>query len=132
MIIAINTATDSTELWLYGENGDLVQTDTWESGRQLSSQLLIHIEALLHAQKSTWKELHAIAVFRGPGSFTGLRIGISVANAIAYAQSIPIVGGVGDNWLKEGLERLANHASDQQVVPYYGAPANITKPRGTS
>lgn len=132
MIIVINTSANDTGLWLYDGKGTLLQAEAWESGRQLSSQLLAHIEALLLAQKSTWKDLTGVVVFRGPGSFTGLRIGITVANAIAYAQSIPIVGERGDNWLKKGLERLAIQAGDQQVVPYYGASPNITKPRGTS
>jgi tRNA threonylcarbamoyladenosine biosynthesis protein TsaB len=67
-------------------------------------------------------------VFQGPGSFTGLRIGITVANAIAYAQSVPIVGTRGEHWMADGIKRLQSGQNDTRVMPYYGADPNITKP----
>ncbi len=130
MIIALNTATNTTTLALHDVKGKAAAQDVWESGRQLSSQLLNHIEVLLHAYQVTWSDLSGIIIYRGPGSFTGLRIGATVANAIAYAQAIPIVGEIGEAWVDNGLKRLAAGESDGQVVPHYGAPANITKPRG--
>ncbi|HUC20375.1 MAG TPA: tRNA (adenosine(37)-N6)-threonylcarbamoyltransferase complex dimerization subunit type 1 TsaB [Candidatus Polarisedimenticolaceae bacterium] len=132
MIIVLKTAGATATLALHEAGGKALAGDEWESGRQLSSQLLSHIEALLHAQKSTWDDLSGIVVFRGPGSFTSLRIGITVANAMAYAKAIPIVGEVDENWADKGIKRLAAKANDGQVMPHYGAPANITKPKGMS
>jgi tRNA threonylcarbamoyladenosine biosynthesis protein TsaB len=110
-------------------DGTVLLKDIWESDRLLSSQLLEHLSGLLSRQRLTWDALSGLVVFRGPGSFTGLRIGVTVANAIAYAQDIPIVGATGDDWVQAGLKRLAAGQTDTQVVPHYGAPPNITKPK---
>ena len=72
--------------------------------------------------------IKGLAVFTGPGSFTGLRIGITTMNTIAYALDIPIVGTTGDDWLADGLARLRAGENDRIVTPHYGKPPNITKP----
>jgi tRNA threonylcarbamoyladenosine biosynthesis protein TsaB len=94
----------------------------WQAGRELGRGLLGEIEQLLQA-----RSLQGLVVFTGPGSFTGLRIGIATMNAIAYAESIPIVGASGENWLSDGLKRLKNHQNDKIVTPNYGRQPNITK-----
>ena len=50
------------------------------------------IEKLLNKHKLKPKDISAIEVETGPGSFTGLRVGISVANALSFALGIPING----------------------------------------
>jgi hypothetical protein len=52
-----------------------------------------------------------------------------VANTIAYAESIPIVGESGNEWVAAGLARLAKKQNDRQVIPEYGSAPNITKPK---
>jgi len=128
MLIAIRTDTAMTEVVLVAPEGKVLGRDHWESGRQLSSQLLDHIQKLLLSQDHTWDALTGVILFRGPGSFTGLRIGAAVANAIAYAQVIPIVGTAGDDWLATGVKRLQQGENETQVVPDYGAPPHITRP----
>ncbi len=132
MIIALRTDTSETLLVLLEPDGSELGRDRWESGRRLSGELLPHIEQLLHQHSAGWTELRGVVVYRGPGSFTGLRIGCSVANAIAYGQNIPVVGPKGDSWIELGLQRLQKGNNDTQVVPYYGRPPNISKPRGTA
>ena len=132
MIMTLKTASPTTELQLLKPDGTIVLEDVWRSDRQLSSQLLEHLSGLLARQHLTWDALTGLIVFRGPGSFTGLRIGVTVANAIAYAQEVPIVGTIDDNWVKTGLQRLASGESDTQVTPHYGAPPNITKPKSSA
>jgi tRNA threonylcarbamoyladenosine biosynthesis protein TsaB len=127
--IALRTDTATAELVLLSPSGSELASERWEAGRQLSSQLLDHIQTLLLQQAPGWEALTGVIVFRGPGSFTGLRIGVAVANAIAYAQAIPIVGTDGDQWVAAGITRLQAGETDTQVVPNYGAPPNITKPR---
>lgn len=132
MIMTLKTASPTTELRLLKPDGNMLLDDAWKSDRQLSSQLLEHLSGLLGRQHLTWDALTGLVVFRGPGSFTGLRIGATVANAIAYAQEIPIVGTIGEDWVETGLQRLASGESDTQVVPHYGAPPNITKPKSSA
>ena len=128
MILCLRTDSPEAtiELW---DGEKRVAIKTWEAGRQLSAQLLPEIDRLLAGRKKTWNDLSGIIVFRGPGSFTGLRIGATVANAMAYSQEIPVVGSAGDDWIRDGLAALKNGQNNTQVVPEYGAPANITKPK---
>jgi tRNA threonylcarbamoyladenosine biosynthesis protein TsaB len=128
MHIALRTDTAMAELALLDAKGRQVTTERWEAGRQLSSQLLDHIQLMLLGQQLTWQQLTGVIVFQGPGSFTGLRIGITVANAIAYAQAIPVVGAQGEGWMADGVKRLKDGENDTRVIPHYGAAANVTKP----
>ncbi len=90
---------------------------------------MVHIEALLKKNQAEFGDLIGIIVFEGPGSFTSLRIGLTVANTIAYAQQIPIVGATGDDWIQIALSKLKIAKLGDYVMPVYGAEANITKPK---
>lgn len=57
-----------------------------------SQQVLILIEEILKKNKKTLKDLTAIEVNLGPGSFTGLRIGMAVANTLGFVLDIPVNG----------------------------------------
>jgi tRNA threonylcarbamoyladenosine biosynthesis protein TsaB len=109
--------------------GDEVIRSEWEAGRGLADGLLGFLRAQLAAQAGAWDDLSGLGVFRGPGSFTGLRIGLTVLNTIADAKGIPIVGAQGEGWETEALKRLADGQDDRLVLPLYGREANITKPR---
>ncbi|HYG83394.1 MAG TPA: tRNA (adenosine(37)-N6)-threonylcarbamoyltransferase complex dimerization subunit type 1 TsaB [Verrucomicrobiae bacterium] len=126
MILAIKTDTPTCEIQLVPENGQ-PHMYTWEAGRELAKGLLAFIEAKLTEAGTDWDSVSGIIVFKGPGSFTGLRIGITVANTIAYASDIPIVGTGGDTWATDGLKRLQNSENDKLVLPEYGAEPHITK-----
>ena len=60
------------------------------TGPDKSQQVLKLIKEILKKNKKTFKDLTAIKVEAGPGSFTGLRVGISVANALGWVLKIPI------------------------------------------
>ena len=57
-----------------------------------ASRLTVFIEELLTGAGIKIRDLEAVAVSKGPGSYTGLRIGVSTAKGIAYAASIPLIG----------------------------------------
>ena len=125
MILGIATTGSTTELWLMPNGGHI----EWESGRKLADELLGRINALCHDQKQTINDLSGIIILSGPGSFTSLRIGHTVANALADSLVIPIVGATGDDWLAEGMRRLPEAKPGQSVWPFYGAEANVTPPK---
>jgi len=66
------------------------RSQTWNLGRDLSSQLHVHLNKILQPQ--TWSDLQFIAVAKGPGSFTSIRIGVVTARTLAQQLQIPIYG----------------------------------------
>lgn len=129
MLLGINTAAETAFLYLYDETGKMIAEKSWGAGRELARGLLKQIDNFLSEQGRTVKNLTGLFVFKGPGSFTGLRIGLTVMNTIAFSENIPIVGVGGDNWCETALTRLASGENDQVVLPEYGAEARITKPK---
>ena len=128
LILTLRTDKPEAEVGVYEDQQELVY-DKWEAHRQLAETLHSRIEKNLQGIGKDWAAIGGIVVFQGPGSYTGLRIGISVANALAASLEIPIVGNGGDNWLDEGVKTLASGANDKHVLPEYGAPAFTTAPR---
>lgn len=127
MIILLDTSTPECRLALVKD--DARTEYVWQADRQLADGLLAFLEAKLGEQGESLALVEGIGVMKGPGSFTGLRIGLSVLNAIASDRQIPIVGEMGDAWQEIAIERLSRGENDQIVVAEYGQPANITKPR---
>ena len=129
MVLALRTDAPEVELRLLGSDGKPVGSEKWLAERRLAKELLSRLEDFLKNHASSWSDLQGLVVYRGPGSFTGLRIGITVMNTIAYAQNIPIVGVSGDDWAEQGAKLLATGSGKEIVLPEYGADAHITKPR---
>ena len=127
MILLLDTSTPICKLSLI--DGDEHYDDEWEAARTLAKGLLGYIEANLEKHNKTWQDIDAIGVFEGPGSFTGLRIGLTVMNTVADSESIPIVGGRGDSWQESVLAKLNDGENDKIVLPLYGSEAHITVPR---
>jgi len=127
MILLLDTSTPVCKVSFV--DGDWRFDDEWESGRTLAKGLLSYLQANMQKNGKTWTDISGIVAFQGPGSFTGLRIGLTVLNTIADSEAIPIVGATGDNWQADGLARLAAGENDGLVMPEYGAEAHITTPR---
>jgi tRNA threonylcarbamoyladenosine biosynthesis protein TsaB len=127
MILLVDTSTPICKLIFI--DGNSKQSDEWQSDRMLAKGLLGHLDKLLKAKSKTWSDITAIGVFAGPGSFTGIRIGLTVMNTIADAQNIPIVGARGDDWQNEVLAKINAGINEKIVLPFYGSEANITVPR---
>lgn len=125
IVLTLRTDKPDAELGLY-DDGQQLAYETWQAHRELAETLHAKIRDMLQAQRMELHTLEGIAVYQGPGSFTGLRIGISVANALAMGLGVPIVAAQGERWLASGLERIISGQSDYPVVPEYGADAHIT------
>ncbi|MFC1599542.1 tRNA (adenosine(37)-N6)-threonylcarbamoyltransferase complex dimerization subunit type 1 TsaB [Patescibacteria group bacterium] len=115
IILGLNTATNISQIALI-KNGEILAEDSWKSEQNEAETLLPNIKKLLEKAKIQWSDVDKIAVIKGPGPFTALRISIAVANTLAYGLNLPIWGiPVQDYWeyrtngpfvLQAGLNRI--------------------------
>jgi len=109
LILHIETATDICSVAL--SEGDR-QLSLIESGQERSHAKLLNTFIRQSAEQAgkALKDLHGVAVSKGPGSYTGLRIGVSTAKCLAYALDIPLLAsGTLDN-MASGAESNAELA----------------------
>ena len=123
MILAIRTDKPEAELALWDGETQIGQ-HTWHAHRQLAETLTMEIEALLAKHQYELSDITGVAVYQGPGSFTGLRIGISVANALASGLNVATYPLDEQTWGKP-----ITVPSQQIVLPEYGNEPHITAPR---
>lgn len=128
MILLWDSSAMTVQITLVDEDGKRSNSE-WEAGRTLARDMLAHLRDLLAEQSLTFTDITGIGVNRGPGSYTGLRIGMTVLNTLASSERIAIVGTTGNAWQDECLRRLAAGEDDQMVLPEYGGDAHITQPR---
>ncbi|MBC8075299.1 MAG: tRNA (adenosine(37)-N6)-threonylcarbamoyltransferase complex dimerization subunit type 1 TsaB [Chloroflexales bacterium] len=91
MLLAIDTSTKLIGLALYDEGGPLAEC-AWNSGNQQGAQLLPQLDLLMAHVGCGRESIAAVGVALGPGSWSGLRVGMSVAKGIALAGGLPIIG----------------------------------------
>jgi tRNA threonylcarbamoyladenosine biosynthesis protein TsaB len=91
MILCLETATNLCSVALC-DNAGVISMKESDSTKSHASMLTVFIDELLRAKGIKAGDLEAVAVSKGPGSYTGLRIGVSVAKGIAYGASIPLIG----------------------------------------
>lgn len=90
MLLALDTATTTASLALYDLTTDTLLAEwTWEARRRQTQDLLGAAQGLLAQASQTVDALTALAVTTGPGSFTGVRIGISTVKGIALGLATP-------------------------------------------
>ena len=128
LVLTLRTDKAESEIGLYEDKQKLVY-ETWQAHRQLAETIHSKIKSLLNQQRKEWTEIRGIVVYRGPGSFTGLRIGLSVANALAASLNIPICGHSGEDWLQAGVKTLQAGKGSKFVMPEYGSNVHVTTPR---
>ena len=127
LILTLRTDKPEAEIGLYDGQQQLAY-EVWAAHRQLAATIHVKIAGLLESQDKTLTDIKGIVVYKGPGSFTGLRIGMSVANALAYSLSIPIIAQ-SDAWIEDGITRILAGGNDRTALPEYGAPAFTTQPK---
>ncbi|MCA9344146.1 tRNA (adenosine(37)-N6)-threonylcarbamoyltransferase complex dimerization subunit type 1 TsaB [Candidatus Saccharibacteria bacterium] len=129
MILSIRSDRPVAEVGLFFKAGQERQYEKWQAHRELAETIHLKISTLLKAENKNWQDITGVVCYKGPGSFTGLRIGATVANSLAYSLDIPAVGTTGDDWISKGIKQLPKNADEQIVVPEYGRPARITEPK---
>lgn len=128
LVLSIRTDKNEAELALFNDYQKLEET-IWESNRILADTLIVKIKELLTKKGKEFQDIEAIAVYKGPGSFTGLRIGLTLANTFAYSLKVPIIGKSGENWQKAALKSILNGKNQDLIVPYYGGDVKISLPK---
>ncbi|NIA02315.1 MAG: tRNA (adenosine(37)-N6)-threonylcarbamoyltransferase complex dimerization subunit type 1 TsaB, partial [Nitrospirae bacterium] len=83
LTLGINTASSVTSIALLSE-GKLVGENSWQSHNDEAEKLMPAIAELLGKADAQLPQIERVIVISGPGSFTGLRVGVTVANTIAY------------------------------------------------
>ena len=91
MILCLETATSLCSVALCDDNGVAASRESSDS-KSHASLLTVFIGEVLAEKGLKASDLDAVAVSKGPGSYTGLRIGVSAAKGIAFAASVPLIG----------------------------------------
>ena len=90
LILCIETGTDICSVGI-ARDGELISLRESDQGRDHAKNLAVFVDELLHETNIAPNELNAIAVGMGPGSYTGLRIGVSFAKGMCYGLNIPLL-----------------------------------------
>lgn len=90
LILAMDTSTAIASIALY--DGAVLAEITWRSGRGHSVELMAQTDSLMKLVKARPEQLIAVAVAVGPGSYTGVRVGLSAGKGLCLALGIPMVG----------------------------------------
>ena len=91
LILQIETATRSCSVAL-AQDGVLLGKKERNEANIHAASITLFVEELMQAQGKTYADLQAIAVSMGPGSYTGLRIGVSTAKGLCFGLDIPLIG----------------------------------------
>jgi tRNA threonylcarbamoyladenosine biosynthesis protein TsaB len=118
LILCIETATKSCSIALAKQGQLLGCKESVSENYSHSEQLTVFIEDLLQEHKLSVKDLDAIAISSGPGSYTGLRIGASTAKGLCYALNIPLIA---ISTLEAMAQLMAEQHSDKTLCPMIDA-----------
>lgn len=115
-ILNIETATKNCSVALAKEGKTILCKEIAEEGYSHAERLHVFIEEIVKEAGITFSDLAAIAVSQGPGSYTGLRIGVSAAKGLCYALGIPLIA-------IDTLQTLASQitVSDGLIIPMIDA-----------
>jgi tRNA threonylcarbamoyladenosine biosynthesis protein TsaB len=115
-ILNIETATKNCSVALALDGKTILSKEIAEEGYSHAERLHVFIEELIQEAGIHFQDLRAIAVSQGPGSYTGLRIGVSAAKGLCYALNIPLIA-------VDTLQILASQAKVNEgfIVPMLDA-----------
>ena len=115
-ILNIETATKNCSVALAKEGQTIICKEIAEEGYSHAERLHVFIEEIIQEAGITFQDLKAIAVSQGPGSYTGLRIGVSAAKGLCFALNIPLIA-------VDTLQVLASQAtiSEGLIIPMLDA-----------
>lgn len=92
MLLALDTSTRQAGIALYSSERGLLAETTWHSANRHTEELMPAIDHMLAQAGLSARDLTAVGVALGPGSFTGLRVGLAAAKGLALAHGLKLVG----------------------------------------
>jgi len=117
MVLLINTAErNKIELGICKVNN--FKKYFKETNRQ-SEELLLFVDEVLNKENIHLSELSSIFVCQGPGSYTGTRVGVTVANSLAWSLNIPVLGYPADKLDMEIVKKHKVKRFEKSVLPLY-------------
>jgi tRNA threonylcarbamoyladenosine biosynthesis protein TsaB len=116
LILSLETATTNCSVAL-ASNGKIIAARSINSGYSHAEKINVFIQEVIDQANVTLKQLSAIAVSSGPGSYTGLRIGISTAKGLCYALDLPLIAINTLDAMAYGM----NAGSNELLVPMIDA-----------
>lgn len=145
LTLALNTATRTQSVALLDEN-KIINEISWHTANNESEVLLPNIQKLLKKVKKNFSDIEKIITVCGPGLFSGLRIGITVSNTLAFALNIPLLEICTEAFplsISEDLKEndIRNFGESilkipqlkfrkvKIAIPKYSRPPHITKPK---
>lgn len=121
MILCIETSTAVCSVALV-DKGDVIAMRESLDGQNHAEKITVFIDEMMKEARISYKELDAVAVSMGPGSYTGLRIGVSTAKGFCYAMEKPLIA-------VDTLAAMANGFISQQTTDNgQQTPSNIFCP----
>lgn len=116
LILCIETTTTNCSVSISKDGGLLAIKELNSINYSHSEKLHLFIIDVLKKANATFKDLSAVAVSKGPGSYTGLRIGVSAAKGLCYAQDLPLIS-------IDTLQSLAHQAKERTnfIIPMIDA-----------
>ena len=89
-IIHIETTGENCSVAL-SDHGEILNLKEHREGKSHASKLAVFIDQILKEEAISVQQLDAVSISKGPGSYTGLRIGVSTAKGLCYGADIPLV-----------------------------------------
>ena len=91
MELAIDTSTEVAGIALSSQ-GEIIAELTWHAGQSHTTELVPKLNCILEQTKLNLKDINGVIVAKGPGSFNGLRVGMSFAKGLTLSLNVPIIG----------------------------------------
>lgn len=120
LILLIETATSTCSVAL-SQNGSILALKELNEPNIHASQITLFIEDVMSEAKKNFSDLQAVAVSMGPGSYTGLRIGVSTAKGLSYALDIPLIAIDSISAMASGLITTVDFPESALLIPMLDA-----------
>lgn len=120
LILLLETATASCSVAL-SRNGEVLAVKELNERNVHASHITLLVDEVMRSSGKTYKELSAVAVSKGPGSYTGLRIGVSAAKGFCFALDIPLISVHTLEAMASGLRECGKLGDASLLVPMIDA-----------